>query len=146
MKFSARCLLPSPVVRSVAFTGALALAATLTGCSMGTTPTNDVVSGGAVNGRVHGGQQPIVGATVQLYQVGTNGYGSGAAPLGSPVVTDSNGGFSITNKYGCPNGATLVYITATGGNPGSGVNSSSKLVAALGRLRQSRPKHLHLYG
>jgi hypothetical protein len=32
-------------------------------------------------GLVHGGQQPVIGATIQLYAVGTTGYGSAATPL-----------------------------------------------------------------
>ena len=123
----------SNYLRLAALTGSLALAATLTGCSMGTAPTNAVVQGAALNGVVHGGQQPITGATIQLYQVGTTGYGTGAAALlTSAVTTDASGSFSITGKYTCPNTTTLVYITATGGNPGGGANANSKLMAALG--------------
>ena len=133
MKSSARCLHSTLALRAVALTGALALAATLTGCSMGTLPTHDVVQGAALNGMVHGGQQPITGATIQLYSVGTTGYGTGAtALLTSAVTTDASGSFSITNKYTCPTASTLVYITATGGNPGGGTNANSKLMAALG--------------
>ena len=132
MNTSVRCLAPFTAIRSVALMGAVALAATLTGCSMAILPTNDAVDTGALNGRVHGGQQPLAGATVQLYQVGTNGYGTGAAALGTAVMTDAQGNFSITDQYTCPNRNTLVYITATGGNPGAGTNANSKLVAALG--------------
>ena len=134
MKRSTLYLAPSLALRSVAVTGAFALAAALTGCSMGTAPTNDVTASAALNGSVHGGQQPISGATIQLYSVGTTGYGTGATPLlTSAVTTDSGGNFSITNKYTCST-STLVYITATGGNPGlgTGTNPNSKLMAALG--------------
>ena len=133
MKCFPRCLAPSTALRSAAITGALALAATLSGCSMGTLPTNDAAEGAALNGIVHGGQQPITGATIQLYSVGTTGYGTGAtAMLTSAVTTDGTGSFSITGKYTCPSTTTLVYITATGGNPGGGTNANSKLMAALG--------------
>ena len=133
MKSSARCLAPSLALRSAALTGALALAATLSGCGMGSSPVHDTVQGAALNGMVHGGQQPITGATIQLYQVGTTGYGTGAAALlTSAVTTDASGSFSITGKYTCPSTSTLVYITATGGNPGGGTNANSKLMAALG--------------
>jgi PKD repeat protein len=92
-----------------------------------------------VHGSVHGGQQPVSGATIQLWQVGTTGYGSGAATLGSSVLTDAHGYFSITGDYKCSDAAggvdTLVYITATGGNPGlpGQVNNTAIfLMAALG--------------
>jgi hypothetical protein len=85
---------------------------------------------------VHGGQQPVVGATLQLYAVGTSGDGSASTPLLSQVVTsDANGNFEITGAYICPSPSTLVYITATGGNPGlsAGTNNPAlDLMAALG--------------
>jgi hypothetical protein len=65
---------------------------------------------------VHGGQQPVSGATLQLYAVGTTGDGSAATPLLTQAVTsDANGNFDITGGYTCPSASTLVYITATGG-------------------------------
>ena len=43
----------------------------------------------------HGGQQPLLGAVVQLYAAGTGGYGTAATPLlptsGANVVTTSDG-------------------------------------------------------
>lgn len=91
------------------------------------------------NGMVMGGQQPVSGATVQLWQVGTTGYGAGASPLGTSATTGSDGSFSITGNYSCSNAAnggnTLVCLTATGGNPGLGQgtnNSAIYLMAALG--------------
>jgi len=91
----------------------------------------------AVQGAVHGGQQPVVGATIQLYQVGTTGDGSSAAPLGSSTTTASDGSFSLTGKYSCTNaangGSTLVYLVSTGGNPGSGANANLAMMAALGQ-------------
>jgi trimeric autotransporter adhesin len=70
------------------------------------------------NGSIYGGQQPVSGATVQLYAVGTTGDGSAATPLfTSPVVSDGSGNFTFA-AYTCPTPNTLVYIVATGGNPG----------------------------
>jgi hypothetical protein len=87
-------------------------------------------------GLVHGGQQPVTNATIQLYAVGTTGDGSAATPLLSPpVVTDGNGGFNLHGAYTCPSPSSLVYIVASGGNPGlfAGTNNSSLfLMAALG--------------
>jgi streptogramin lyase len=128
----------------------------LTGCGMGSinhTAQVDV----ALNGKVHGGQQAVSGATVQLYMVGTGGNGSAASPMipngtyylgGQPgcvasgsttcyasVISDGNGNFSITGDYTCPTFGTQVYIVATGGNPGlaSGTNNLAlTMVEALG--------------
>ncbi len=141
----------------------------LTGCAgfapapSSTGPTQIHFS--ALNGNVHGGQNPITGATVQVYAAGTTGtYGTGATALiptanasctsnqsptcyylgGAPgcvagngqtcytnVVTDGGGYFNITGDYSCTSGSEL-YITATGGNPGSGVNNSVIQLSGFG--------------
>jgi hypothetical protein len=94
------------------------------------------VQGLALKGSIHGGQQPVVGAAIQLYAAGTAGYGSAAVPLLTTSVQSlQDGSFSITNDYVCPTASTPVYITATGGNPGlsTGTNNSAlALMAALG--------------
>jgi sugar lactone lactonase YvrE len=90
----------------------------------------------AISGVMHGGQQPVSGATIQLWAVGTNGDGSASTPLLSPATTtDANGNFNITTPYTCPSPSSLVYLTGTGGNPGltTGTNNSFiALMAALG--------------
>ena len=129
-------------VRLAAILALVPLAFT-TGC--GLVPNNSAVqsvSSGIVtpiSGKVHGGQQPVVGSTVQLWQVGTTGYGTGAATLGSSTTTLADGSFNITGAYNCASAAnggnTLVYITATGGNPGlpGNVNNDALvLMTALG--------------
>lgn len=89
-----------------------------------------------LEGFVHGGQQPITGATVQLYAVGTTTDQSAATPLIAPVVlTDASGAFSITGLYTCPSITSEVYLIAKGGNPGLAPgtnNTSSVLMSALG--------------
>jgi hypothetical protein len=86
-------------------------------------------------GVVDGGQQPVSGATIQLYAVGTTGDGSAATALLSPAVTtDVNGGFALTGLFMCPSSSSLVYVVATGGNPGLGGsvnNANLALMAAL---------------
>lgn len=112
----------------------------LAGCSAGTSPVNVSTTAPGVstvkNGVIHGGQNPVSGATVQLWQVGTAGYRNGATALGSSVVSDGNGNFSLAGQFTCPttgNGNnTLVYITATGGNAGGGTNSQLSMMSALG--------------
>ena len=113
----------------------------LSGCSskpvMTTTSTQtNQVQGAALYGRVHGGQNPISGASVYLYAADATGYGNASdSLLKSPgyVTTDSNGNFSITSDYTCPSANTQVYLYALGGNPGAGaVNSAAGLLAGLG--------------
>ena len=122
----------------------------LTGCSGSF--TSDGVSPGemgvALQGMVHGGQQPISGAHVYLFAAGATGYGSAAVSLltpglsgvatdstGSYVTTNVSGGFSITGAWSCVNGGDQVYILATGGNPGLAPgtdNTAISLMAAIG--------------
>jgi glucuronoarabinoxylan endo-1,4-beta-xylanase len=99
------------------------------------TTTASTLPGSRLNGQVKGGQQPISGATIQLYQVGTADDGSSAAPLGSSTTTNPSGAFTITGDYTCPGSNPQVYLLATGGNPGlsSGTNNTAiALIAALG--------------
>jgi hypothetical protein len=111
------------------------LCVSLAGCGANLT-SNNSLAGGSLRGNLHGGQQPISGASVQLYAAGTTGYGSSAtALLSSAVITDANGAFSITGGYTCPSSTSQLYIVATGGNPGlaPGTNNAAiALMAALG--------------
>ena len=112
------------------------LGALLSGCSLSTLSTPIKSNDGrsmTISGQVHGGQQPVAGATIQLYAVGTSSDGSASTPLlTQTVTTDSSGGFNITSLYSC-NSATLVYLTAVGGNPGIGtVNPNLAEMVALG--------------
>jgi hypothetical protein len=122
-----------------------------TGCSLSPTAAPSPDPGVAIQGAVHGGQQPIVGAHVYLFAANTTGYGgpgiassnsnasvsllSGTGnsdSIGAYVLSDSSGDFSITGDYACtPN--TQVYAYALGGNPGAGTNSAAGLLAVLGK-------------
>jgi trimeric autotransporter adhesin len=121
LRFSAFTLLPASLL--------------LFGCGTQQNGTQLTLRPG-MRGLVHGGQQPIIGATIQLYSVGTTADGAASTPLLSPSpVTDANGNFNITGTYSCPSSSSLVYIVATGGNPGlaSGTNNAAiSLMAALG--------------
>ncbi len=140
------------------FSLASPLALALTGCMGGTMGTHSIPApapdaGVAIQGRVHGGQQPITGAHVYLFAANTTGYGGpGIAAsasnqsvsllnatghsdaIGGYVQTGGDGSFSITGDYSCtPN--TQVYLYALGGNPGlaNGTNNTAAgLLAALG--------------
>src|ERR1039458_7037450 len=106
------------------------------------TTTASTLTGSSLSGQVKGGQQPISGATIQLYQVGTAGDGSSAAPLGSSTTTNPSGGFTITGDYTCPGSNPEVYLLATGGNPGlaNGTNNAAiNLIAALGSCSSLSP-------
>jgi hypothetical protein len=116
---------------------ALALAATgcgIAGSGSGDAASAPVVSAAGPSGVVHGGQQPINGATIQLWAVDTTGAGA-VSKLTSTVTTNSVGFFTITGDYTCPSPTTQMYITATGGNPGltAGTNNGAlALMTALG--------------
>jgi streptogramin lyase len=69
-----------------------------------------------------GGQQPVAGVTLQLYQAGTTGYGSAAIPLGPTVQTTSAGNFNLPS-YTCTAGSQ-VYLVGTGGQPIAATMSS----------------------
>ncbi len=122
----------------------------LAGCGGGANfasmePGQDPVAGTAFTGRVHGGQQPIIGASVYLYAVGTTGYGGSAVSVlksGSGttkdgngnyyVTTGPNGSFAVTEDYTCPSATAQVYLYSVGGSAGSGTNSAAGLLAGLG--------------
>ena len=101
-----------------------------------------------VHGVVHGGQQPIQGAEVYLFEVtpSASGYGQASTNLlkstadthtggtyGIYVLTNSTGGFNIgSGDYACTSG-TQVYLYSVGGNAGFGANTAAGLMAVLGQ-------------
>jgi len=126
--------------RSAVLAVALLLSFSLAGCGgggSGSTTTPPPPPPTPMEGTVQDGQQPVSGATIQLYAASTAGYGAAAVPLitasskSYPVVSNASGKFTIAGDFTCPAGAQ-VYITATGGNPGSGVNPALALMSALG--------------
>lgn len=121
---------------------ALSLLLPLTGCSL--THFDDLSTASSalprIGGSVHGGQQPISGASIQLFAANTTtNKGASTSLISPPVLTDANGNFNITGAYVCPTPNSLVYLTATGGNPGLGAgtnNSTIALMALLGTCSQ----------
>jgi hypothetical protein len=83
-------------------TAALALLAGCANSSAGTGVKSATPAALKLTGRVYGGQNPVAGASIQLYTVGTAGLGSAstgmiAAPL---PTTDAGGNYSIGGVYG----------------------------------------------
>ena len=119
----------------------------LSGCAIGSSSAPTADPGLEIQGKVQGGQQPIVGAHVYLLAANTTGYGSASLSLltagtgrtqdtsGGPtngfyyVTTDGNGDFSISGDYSCTAG-TQVYAYSLSGNPGAGTNTAAGLMAA----------------
>ena len=91
---------------------------------------------------MHGGQQPVSGATIQLFAVAPAGSSASILLNTQPVTTDASGSFGLTGLYTCPSATTNVYMTATGGNPGftgSQNNPALGLMVALGHCGNLTP-------
>lgn len=125
------------------FPFSLCISAMLSGCGIDRSTTDTTTQGTlALTGLVHGGQQPIYQATIQLYTVGATGNGSAATPMISQLVqTDANGFFSLdsvngsttTFDYSCAHPNDQVYIVATGGQASIGTNNPALVMMdALG--------------
>jgi hypothetical protein len=90
------------------------------------------VAGAAFSGKVFGGQQPVKNAGIALYVAGTSGYGAtNSNILTRTVTTDTGGNFNLSGAYPCTAGQQM-YLVATKGDPGGGVNNNLALMAALG--------------
>ena len=89
-----------------------------------------------LQGYVGGDQWAISGASIQLYAMGTQGPGSAStALLTQPVLTDSNGNFTIDQAYACPTPASQLYLIASGGSSSqaAGVNNPAiRLLTMVG--------------
>ena len=104
----------------------------MAGCGASlTSATGSVGEPAAITGTVHGGQQPVSGATISLVEPGTTGYGSSGSVIVS-TTSASDGTFTLPRPYTCPANSGLVYLTAKGGNAGGGSNSAIGLAAVLG--------------
>jgi uncharacterized repeat protein (TIGR03803 family) len=131
----------------------------LTSCAHNASPTGAAVHS-AITGKVFGGQQPIAGALLQIYtaEEGTNG-GSSTALLSATLTTSDGtsqmnananpgnanntlpaGSFTIpAGSYTCSPSATPVYFSASGGNPGDGVNPQLQILAIVGSCASLGP-------
>ena len=128
-----------------AITSALAVA-TLAGCGA----SNNFTSSGlgpdtaveGIGGTVHGGPNPVIGATVTLYATATvaspsssnaYGYGQPGTVLGS-TTTDGSGNFTLTGAAASCTAGQQAYIVAAGGHTGQTIRPIPRrcLMAALG--------------
>jgi hypothetical protein len=128
-------------LRAFAVTLCGLIAVALTGCGVSLRVSSSSSKTFATSGAFHGGQQPLVGALIQLYAVGTASDGSSPIPLPSTRVTTSNGTndpnkananagnafnsfpareLGIAGAFQYPPPESQVYIVGTGGNPGLG--------------------------
>ncbi|MDR3734591.1 MAG: hypothetical protein P4L10_03540 [Acidobacteriaceae bacterium] len=87
--------------RSKIVIGALMLCGVslMSGCTAGRIAAVDTPSfaGTPIHGMAHGGQQPVAGSNIQVWSVGSAGFGSAATPLiSSPVTTSDGTGVAIT--------------------------------------------------
>jgi streptogramin lyase len=116
---------------------------TATGTTSSTPPTPAVTPGSPITGDVHGGQQPVTGARIYLFAGNPAGYGAPSVSLlntaqpavhtdalGSYVLTDGNGNFSISGDYSCTAGQQ-VYLLALGGNPGLPAGEENPALALM---------------
>jgi IPT/TIG domain/NHL repeat len=120
----------------------------VSGCSTVPVATTTQTPGGAapgmmLRGKVHGGQQPVAGASVYLFAAGTGGNGNGSSSLLTAgagkdtfnnyyVTTASDGTFTISGDYTCTSPSAQTYIYSIGGNSGGGPNPAIGLMAAVG--------------
>ncbi len=126
----------------LAILGAGVLASSLTGCGgIATTKSGTGgYQGSAFSGKALVGQQPLIGASVELYAAGTSGNGAnGVGLLLNALITDSTGTFSVPAGYDCPSADSQIYLVARGGEPGSAAsadNDSIALLTALGACNE----------
>jgi sugar lactone lactonase YvrE len=134
-----------PAISALLALSAVASIISLTGCSAMIVPSSVVSDSSAqpvsITGSVYGGRQPVADSTVTIWAAGNTGYGSRATALAT-TTSDANGNFSFGpnsgHTYTCPDASStsatqLVYITASGGYPTTGIqNTSAAFMVALG--------------
>jgi hypothetical protein len=115
------------------------------GCAnMSTTApaSNPLSTAASLSGKIYGGNQPVVGATVTLWYAGQTGAPPFLPTAAATTTTDNTGSFSFTkdptngnkdsgNEYSCPTSTDpLVYVISKGGNTqNNGVTSQSNSAA-----------------
>jgi streptogramin lyase len=128
----------------VSFSAVLAIlgvgvsASSLIGCSSTVVSSYSGTSGyqgQGFSGKALVGQQPLIGASVELYAAGTSGNGAnGVGLLSNTLTTGSTGTFSVPAGYDCPSADSQIYLMARGGKPGSAASSDNNSIALLTAL------------
>jgi len=78
------------------------------------------LTGTSFSGKVQAAGLPVIGASVQLYDVGTSGNGSQPnARLASALTTDVNGNFTVPSSFSCVSSSTALFLLAKGGKVSS---------------------------
>ncbi len=105
----------------------------VSGCGVGRLAPQADQPIAAIQGAVHGGNQPVQNAYVGIYATSTSGYNGSVTQIAN-TSTDGNGSFNFSTTPTCPAGQ-FAYLLAAGGNPGlaSGTNNQAiVLMAPLG--------------
>ena len=89
----------------------------------------------AVVGTVQSARLPVSGAQVSLYAAQTAGTEGNPSAL-STGVTDDQGSFSLPAGFQCPSADAQMYLVASGGNAGGGMNPDLVFMSALGPCSQ----------
>lgn len=124
-----------------------------TGCSnmTSTASSGGVTAAAKVGGKIHGGNQPVAGATVNLFFASQATFTAGATRVATTTSsTDGNGSFSFNKiasapndgssaSFSCPGGSVnpYMYVVAKGGTtvntPGATANTDAEFIAPMGR-------------
>jgi streptogramin lyase len=101
------------------------------GCGIGPLSVDHptALAGKSLHVTVMGGRKPISGSSLTLYEAGTTS--SGNATVLATTTTNASGQFNI-DSFTCGFATSELYMTASGGDAGNGVNSNIELLAALG--------------
>ena len=124
-----------------------------TGCSnmTSTASSGGVTAAIKVGGKIHGGNQPVAGATVNLYFASQATFAAGASLVATTLsASDGSGSFSFTESTGTANDGTsatfscptngnnpYVFVVAKGGTtvntPGASPNPDAEFIAPMGK-------------
>ena len=141
----------SRALLAILATGSLFLA----GCSTSMTPgasSSAVPQSASVTGRIHGGNQPVAGATVTLYRAGQNGFATGGTAIAHTTSSsDGFGAFAFSKSGSSPSNNSdntfscsvsgvdtnaYLYLVARGGmtvnSVGAVANPDAVFIAPMG--------------
>jgi hypothetical protein len=134
----------------LAILGAAVSVGSLTGCSSAVVESHSGTGGTSgyegqgINGKALVGQQPLIGASVELYAAGTSGNGaSGVGLVSNALITDSTGAFTVPAGYNCPSADSQIYRTGRAGTDSPDWPFRGALTRVLARGRRQVGGHLY---